>query len=86
MRKGRGYIDFVRVFLATTDNDEDFVIGEKKRRESFDGKSRNRIIAEHELDGVYILRDDFEEGWESGKVKRYERIFDDLTEIFKDTI
>ena len=72
----------VKVFLATTDNDEDFGI-RSNARESFNGRSRNRIIAEHELDGVYILRDDFRDEWESPKVKRYERIFDDLCKIFK---
>lgn len=71
----------IQVFLATTDNDEDFMIREG-RRESFDGRSRNRIIAEYELDGVYILREDFVEEWESTKVKRYERIFEDLLKIF----
>jgi len=73
----------VKVFLATTDNDNDFVI-QDNRNESFNGKSRNRIIAEYELDGVYILREDFIEAWESPKVKRYERIFGDLQKIFAD--
>jgi len=71
----------IRVFLATADNDKDFPIS-SHRRESFNGRSRDRIIAEHELDGVYILREDFREEWESAKVKRYERIFDDLNRIF----
>lgn len=71
----------VRVFLATTDNDEDFFLRNSKR--AYDGKHRNRVIAEYELDGVYILREDFKKEWESDKVKRYERIFADLIEIFK---
>jgi type II restriction enzyme len=71
----------VKVFLTTTDNDDDFALQEN-RKNSFDGKSRNRIIAEYELDGVYILRDDFMKTWESQKVKRYERIFEDLQRIF----
>jgi type II restriction enzyme len=71
----------VRVFLATTDNDEDFFI--KSKRRQFRGKHRNRIIAEYELDGIYILREDFKKDWESDKVKRYEAIFDDLVKIFK---
>jgi len=71
----------VRVFLATTDNDEDFFI--KSKRRQFEGKHRNRIIAEYELDGIYILREDFKRNWESDKVKRYEAIFEDLTRIFK---
>ena len=71
----------VKVFLTTTDNDNDFVLKEN-RKKSFGGRSRNRIIAEYELDGIYILRDDFNKAWESQKVKRYERIFEDLQRIF----
>jgi len=70
-----------RVFLATTDNDEDFFLRKKVNR--YAGKSRNRIIAEYELDGVYILREDFKKEWESSKVKRYERIFEDIVNILK---
>lgn len=73
----------IKVFLASTDNDEDFIINPGKRRESYYGKSRNRIISEYELDGVYILKEDFKDEWENTKVKRYERIFDDLIEIFE---
>lgn len=72
----------IKVFLASTDNDKDFAI-DLTNRKRIKGKTRNRIIAEYELDGVYILRDDFKEEWESNKVKRYERIFDDLLEMFK---
>lgn len=72
----------VKVFLTTTDNDNDFVLQEN-RQGSFGGKSRNRIIAEYELDGVYILREDFVRTWENQKVKRYECIYDDLVRIFK---
>jgi type II restriction enzyme len=71
----------VKVFLTTTDNDNDFVL-EEDRGKSFEGRTRNRIIAEYELDGIYVMRDDFSKAWESQKVKRYERIFDDLQEIF----
>jgi type II restriction enzyme len=67
----------VRVFLATADNDEDFVLRPNK------GRSRDRIIAEYELDGVYILRGDFKNEWESDKVKHYERIFEDMIRIFR---
>ena len=70
----------VHVFLATTDNDEDFFI--KSKRKQYEGKHRNRIIAEYELDGVYILRDDFKKDWESDKIKRYEAIFEDLIKLF----
>ena len=67
----------VRVFLATSDNDDDFVLKENGHR------SRDRIIAEWELDGIYILRGDFKHEWESDKVKHYEKIFDDIVQIFK---
>ena len=67
----------VRVFLATSDNDEDFVLKQNRER------SRDRIIAEYELDGVYILRGDFKQEWESNKVKHYEKIFTDLIQILR---
>jgi len=70
----------VRVFLATTDNDEDFFI--RSKRKQYEGKHRNRIIAEYELDGVYILREDFKKDWESDKIKRYDAIFEDLIKLF----
>lgn len=76
-----GYNRDTRVFLATTDNDEDFFLREKTNR--YAGKSRNRIIAEYELDGVYILREDFKKEWESSKIKRYESIFEDIVNILK---
>lgn len=69
----------IRVFLVTADHDDDFSIRDDKER--FKGKSRDRVISEHELDGVYILREDFRDNWESDKVKRFERIFEDLSEI-----
>jgi hypothetical protein len=69
----------IRVFLATADHDGDFSIGDGGER--FNGKSRDRVISEHELDGIYILRDDFRADWESAKVKRFDRIFDDIIQI-----
>ena len=66
----------VQVYLATSDNDEDFV--PKKNGD----RTRDRIIAEFELDGIYILRGDFKHEWESKNVKQYEKIFDDVTKIF----
>lgn len=72
----------IKVFLATVDNDKDFII-DLRKKDRINGKSRNRIIAEYELDGVYILREDFKEEWESHKIKRYERIFNDLLEMFR---
>lgn len=71
----------IRVFLATADHDDDFSIGDGGER--FNGRSRDRVISEHELDGIYILREDFKTDWESTKVKRFEHIFDDIVEIMK---
>ena len=71
----------IKIYLVTTDNDKDFFLN-RRRREEYSGKSRNRIISEYELDGIYILREDFSEEMESEKVKKYEKIFDDLKRIF----
>ena len=71
----------IRVFLATADHDDDFSLKDKRGR--LDGKSRDRIISEHELDGIYILKEDFQASWESDKVKRFERIFGDIIELIK---
>jgi type II restriction enzyme len=71
----------IKVFLATVDNDKDFTIDLTKKNR-IEGKSRNRIIAEYELDGVYIFREDFKDEWGSNKIKRYECIFQDLLEMF----
>nr|MDO8081013.1 BsaWI family type II restriction enzyme [Candidatus Freyarchaeota archaeon] len=67
----------IKVYLVTTDYNGDF---EPKRDEKFYSKKiRNRIIAEYELDGVYILREELT--WESHKIKRYEKFFEDLTNL-----
>jgi hypothetical protein len=72
----------IRVFLATADHDDDFSIGDGGER--FNGKSRDRVISEHELDGIYILREDFRVDWESTKVKRFERIFGDIVQLIRE--
>lgn len=69
----------VRVLLATRDNDNDFPIRQGRGR--YNGMHRNRVISEYELDGVYIWREDFKAEWESDKVKRFERLFDDIVQI-----
>jgi hypothetical protein len=74
----------INVFLATADNDDDFSIKEEKGR--YDGKSRNRIISEYELDGIYILREDFRKDWESIKVKQFDKIFNDITQLMKNLL
>ena len=66
------------MYLVTTDNDEDFFLN-RRRREEYSGKSRNRIISEYEFDGIYI--EDFSEEMESEKVKKYENS-NDLKRIF----
>lgn len=67
----------IKVYLVTTDYYGDF---EPKRDEKFYSKKiRNRIIAEYELDGVYIFREELT--WESHKIKRYEKFFEDLTNL-----
>jgi hypothetical protein len=71
----------IRVFLTTADHDNDFAIGDLGER--FNGKSRDRVISEHELDGIYILREDFKVGWQSQKVKLFECIFEDIINIIK---
>lgn len=71
----------VKVFLSTSDADNDF--GYKKTRKRPDGKHRNRIIAEYELDGIYILQSKSRDVWESARVKRLERIAEDLASILK---
>lgn len=71
----------INVYLASTDKDKDFDINMEKN--PYDGRSRNRIIAEYELDGIYIMRDDFKDEWESEKVKKYEKIVDDLVKLIR---
>ena len=68
-------------FQPTADNDGDFSIKEKKK--IYKGKSRDRVISEYELDGIYILREDFKEEWESDKVKQFDNIFNDIINLVK---
>ena len=70
----------MNVFLATADNDDDFEITETNQ---FDGKSRDRVIAEYELDGVYILRKKLAKGSENAKVKHFGKMIDDLVELLR---
>ena len=69
----------IKVLLTTSDNDDDFIIKPGPRRYNY--LSRNRVIAEHELDGVYVLGKDFKTEWESNKVRRFSRLFEDLLNI-----
>ncbi len=70
----------IKVYLATTDNDGDFRINHGKKV-NYKGKSRNRVIAETELDGIYIVSENFKEEWESEKVKRYDKMIEDIRKI-----
>ncbi len=65
----------VSVFLATTDNDGDFLLQDSDSR--YGGTSRDRVIAEHELDGAYIMNAAFGGHHESDMVKSFEHIFQD---------
>jgi len=69
--------EHIKVYLATSDNDGDFELSDKGE------KSRDRFIAEQELDGVYILKKDFKTEWENEKVKHYEKLFKDLVEALE---
>ena len=51
----------IKVLLTTSDHGDDFIIKPDPRR--YNDLSRNRVIAEHELDGVYVLGKDFETEW-----------------------
>lgn len=71
----------IKLFLATTDNDDDFAIMQSSQR--FEGMTRNRVIGEYELNGIYILRADFSDNWESKIVKKFDSIYSDIIEIVK---
>lgn len=71
----------IRVFLMTADHDDDFVI--KNGKDRHNGKSRDRVISEHELDGIYILREDFQPDWESKKVKTFDKFIEDLRDLLR---
>lgn len=64
-------------YLVSTDNDGDFIkMGEDIHR--------NRIIVEEgEIDGAYIFREDVPE---SEKVKKFDKIFDDIKLIFQECL
>lgn len=70
--KSDPYTIHIKCFLVTPDEDGDLLRGLDSN------PSRDRIIVEHELDGVYTLRDDIEE---SEKVKPFPKFFEDLKEV-----
>jgi len=66
----------IRVFLATPDKDDEISF----RAPS--GKARKvRIILEHELDGIYFLKEDFEE---TEKAKYFDKIVADIKDLLKE--
>ena len=65
----------IRVFLATPDKDNEISY------KCPNGKPKKmRIILEYELDGIYFLKEDFEE---TEKAKHFEKIVNDIIEISK---
>ena len=63
----------IKVFLATPDKDNEISYKAPK------GKPRKmRIILEHELDGLYFLKEDFEE---TKKAKHFKEIIDDIISL-----
>jgi len=63
----------IKVFLATPDKDDEISYKCPKGR-----IKKMRIILEYELDGIYFLKDDFEE---TEKVKHFEKIVEDILRI-----
>ncbi len=59
----------IKYFLVTTDEDKDFAAG---------GSSRNRIIAEGDTDGVFVMSESVKEG---GKIFRFSRLIEELEEL-----
>ncbi len=66
----------IKVFLATPDKDNEIA-----KIETAKGVRKMRIILEYELDGIYILKSDFDR---TEKVKDFKDIFKDIEEIIKE--
>ncbi len=66
----------IKVFLATPDKDNEISIRETKA-----GIRKMRIILEYELDGIYMLKEEFEN---TEKVKSFEKIFEDIEKLIKE--
>ena len=61
------------MFLATPDKDNE--ISEVKTKT---GAKKMRVILEYELDGIYILKSNFQK---TQKVKNFEEIFKDIEKL-----
>ncbi len=66
----------IKVFLATPDKDCEisYIVPNKRPK-------KMRVILEHELDGLYFLKDDFEA---TEKAKHFNKIIDDIIELSKE--
>ncbi len=66
----------IKVFLATPDKDNEI-----SKIETVKGIKKMRIILEYELDGIYILKSDFDK---TEKVKDFKEIFRDIEKLVEE--
>ncbi len=66
----------IKVFLATPDKDNEI-----SKIETVKGVKKMRIILEYELDGIYILKSDFDK---TEKVKDFKEIFRDIEKLLEE--
>ncbi len=66
----------IKVFLATPDKDNEISYIKSKT-----GIRKMRVILEYELDGIYMLKKDFEK---NQKIKEFEKIFEDIEKLIKE--
>ena len=66
----------IKVFLATPDKDDEIAYIKKIKN-----PSKMRVILEYELDGLYFLKENFEE---TSKAKHFSKIIEDILEIAKE--
>ncbi len=65
----------IKMFLATPDKDNEIAKIETKQ-----GAKKMRVILEYELDGIYMLKSDFEK---TQKVKNFSEIFKDIEQLMR---
>jgi len=68
----------IKMFLATPDKD-----GEISKIETKQGAKKMRVILEYELDGIYMLKSDFEK---TEKVKNFSEIFKDIENLIRSSL
>ena len=66
----------IKMFLATPDKDNEISTIETKT-----GAKKMRVILEYELDGIYMLKSDFQK---TQKVKNFKEIFDDIEKLINE--